>query len=276
MFDKALENISDSVSLKGTYLGSDGLLYCSKCNTPRQIKTTFNGKPRVFSCICKCMEQERDEQERQQRLNENQMRILENRKKGLTDEFYLKSTFDQDDNASDKVSQALRRYCDKWTEMKDKNIGLMLWGDVGGGKSFYAACIANKLIDSGEMVIMSRMSALVQACTADYGNKKQEILDKVVGCDLLIIDDLGTERDTPTAYENAFDVIDARYRCGRPLIVTTNLTLKDMANIQGDKSRLYNRVLEMCTPIHVKHENRRIATMKEKSKDAYKELGLIE
>ena len=67
-----------------------------------------------------------------------------------------------------------------------------------------------------------------------------------------------------------FSVIDRRIRSGRPLIITTNLPLKEIKNeTMLDKRRIYDRILEMCTPMYVGGTSKReaIASMKmEKAK----------
>lgn len=76
--------------------------------------------------------------------------------------------------------------------------------------------------------------------------------------DLLIIDDLGVERNSEFALEQVYAVIDERYKANLPLIITTNLTPKQMRNTQDiAHSRIYSRVLEMCTPILLQGPDRR-------------------
>ena len=87
---------------------------------------------------------------------------------------------------------------------------------------------------------------------------------------LLIIDDLGVERNSEYALGIIFSVIDRRIRSGRPLIITTNLPLKEIkSETMLDKRRIYDRILEMCTPMYVGGTSKReaIASMKmEKAK----------
>lgn len=69
---------------------------------------------------------------------------------------------------------------------------------------------------------------------------------------LLIIDNLGMERGTDYGLEQVYNVIDARYRSHKPLIITTNLTLNEMANeMNVARKRIYDRVLAMCPPIQI-------------------------
>ena len=85
---------------------------------------------------------------------------------------------------------------------------------------------------------------------------------------LLIIDELGAERGTEYAVENVFNVIDRRYRSGKPLIITTNLHISMLTNEQSlDKKRIYDRILELCIPICVNGASKRTATAKEKMKE---------
>ena len=97
---------------------------------------------------------------------------------------------------------------------------------------------------------------------------KNEYIDALVKYDLLIIDDLGAERGTEYAVENVFNVIDRRYRSGKPLIITTNLHISMLTNEQSlDKKRIYDRILELCIPICVNGASKRTATAKEKMKE---------
>lgn len=82
---------------------------------------------------------------------------------------------------------------------------------------------------------------------------------------LLIIDDLGAERSTEYATENVFNVIDRRYRSGKPLIVTTNLQLAELLEEESvARKRIYDRILEMCVPIRVSGASKRTETAKKK------------
>ena len=73
---------------------------------------------------------------------------------------------------------------------------------------------------------------------------------------LLILDDLGIERNSEFALEQVFNVIDSRYRSCKPLIVTTNLTLNELKNPSDlAHARIYDRVLERCVPLRINNRN---------------------
>ena len=66
----------------------------------------------------------------------------------------------------------------------------------------------------------------------------------------------GMERGTEYGLEQVFNVIDSRYRSGKPLIVTTNLTLDDLRNPEDTAhSRIYDRLLSMCVPVRFTSDN---------------------
>ena len=80
-----------------------------------------------------------------------------------------------------------------------------------------------------------------------------------------ILDDFGMERGTEYGLEQVFNVIDSRYRSGKPLIVTTNLTLDDLRNPEDTAhSRIYDRLLSMCVPVRFTGDNFRQETAQRK------------
>ena len=79
---------------------------------------------------------------------------------------------------------------------------------------------------------------------------RNEYISRLFRYPLLIIDDFGMERGTEYGLEQFYNVIDSRYRSGKPLIVTTNLTLNELHHPQDTAhARIYDRLLEMRPPI---------------------------
>ena len=75
---------------------------------------------------------------------------------------------------------------------------------------------------------------------------------------LLVLDDFGAERDTPTKAEQVFSVIDARYVSKKPMVITTNLTdFKTETDVR--RKRVYDRIFEVCAPIKMDGESKRRA-----------------
>ena len=81
----------------------------------------------------------------------------------------------------------------------------------------------------------------------------------------LILDDFGMERGTEYGLEQVYSVIDSRYRSGKPLIATTNLTLEELQHPQDTPhARIYDRLTSMCAPVRFTGSNFRKETAQEK------------
>ena len=101
---------------------------------------------------------------------------------------------------------------------------------------------------------------------------KNEYIRSLCRYSLLILDDLGIERNTEYSLENLFNVIDARYVSGKPMIITTNLHLNELMNQkQLSLKRIYDRVLERSMPVCVSENDIR----KEKREEAKEKFAEI-
>ena len=127
---------------------ADGLIHCKKCGGQRQTVVPCFGKPGYFMprCICQCQreaeEQRKAAEERQRRME----RIKRRKAQGLQDRYLYDYTF-ANDNGQNPLMDKARAYVENWKEAYKNNTGLLLFGDVGTGKSFFAGCIANALLD---------------------------------------------------------------------------------------------------------------------------------
>ena len=100
------------------------------------------------------------------------------------------------------------------------------------------------------------------------------IADQMKRFQLLVIDDLGVERESDYALEIVQLVVDERYKSGIPSIVTTNLTLKELENPKNLRyARIYDRVLEMCVPVYFDGPSRRQEKRKDKLRLAREVFG---
>lgn len=248
----------------GDYTGEDGLLYCGKCRTAKQFRMEggpFAGKPFPHRCQCEQEKFEREEAEQARRRHLDAVDRLKRR--GFTDTAMQEWTFERDNGLSPQMKHA-RFYVEHWAEMQADNIGYLLWGGVGTGKSFFAGCIANALMEQEIPVCMTNFALILNALAAGFTGKNEHI-SHLCSFPLLIIDDFGMERGTEYGLEQVYNVIDSRYRSGKPLIVTTNLSLHELQNPQDTpRARIYDRLLAMCAPILFSGENFRKATAQDK------------
>ena len=238
------------------YTGKDGLLYCGRCHTPmqRRLKIELAGiGNRIVRIPCSCekakMEQEELEEERRSRAEEvSRLRGL-----SLMDAKFRDSTFSTFRVNADNAYplKLCKRYAEAFDEMEEKNQGLLFYGNPGTGKTFSAACIANHLLEMRRPVIMTSFVKLI----AELRNEADEegIIHRMNKADLLIIDDLGAERSTDYALERVYNIVDSRYRARKPMLLTTNLSLREMQTTQDIRyARIYDRIFEVCFPVEFK------------------------
>ena len=243
------------------YTGEDGLLYCGKCRQPKEAyfaegRTLF-GRDR-HPKECDCQRKRRETLEAADREQKHREEVERLKRKGFTNPAMQEWTFGNDNGKCPQMDKALF-YVEHWEDAVRKNIGLLLFGDVGTGKSFLAGCIANALLEKDVPVLMTNFPTILNRMTGLFGSDRADFLASLNAYDLLILDDLGAERGTEYALEQVFAVIDARYRSRKPLIVTTNLTLDALKHPDDlAHARIYDRILEICAPILFGGENLRV------------------
>ena len=255
----------------GDYIGDDGLWYCGQCKTPKQVEVEIFGRIRKPMCICKCEKERKEAEEKARREAEE---IAENRKAGFPESDMLTWTFENDDKQNVNVTNAMLRYVENFDYMKSKGKGLLLYGSVGTGKTFAACEVANALIDKGYSALVTSFARLTNTIQGMYEGK-QEYIDGLNDFDLLVIDDLGTERKSEYMQEMVFNIIDSRYRSGLPMIITTNLTIDEITKPDSiGNSRIYDRILERCFPILVDGNSRRRKAVRADFEEIKELLGL--
>ena len=244
------------------YVDAEGLICCGKCGTRKQKRVVLLGREIMPMIPCKCRSNELDKQEKDEKESYRQANISRMKQAGFKDRAMLDWTFENDDGANSKIINVAKNYVDKFSEFKADHKGLLMYGSVGVGKTYASACIANALIEKGYPCLVTNFPRLINTLEGLKSNK-QDFLDELNDYDLLVIDDLASERNTEYMQEFVMQIIDSRNRSGLPIVVTTNLTaqeLKSPADMQ--KQRIYSRLLEMCIPVEVKGTDRRKVTLK--------------
>lgn len=259
---------------EGDYVGEDNLYYCGKCNTRKQTVVNLFGEERTVPCLCKCKAAERDAEIEADKERERFKRIMEMRNTGFPEKAMKNWTFENDDGKNPTLTQAMKNYVEHFDTFKAEGKGLLLFGTVGTGKTYLAACVANALISKGVPCLVTNFARISNEVQGMFEGR-QLYYDNLNAFPLLVIDDLNAERKTEYMQEIVFNVIDSRCRANLPLIITTNLTRDELLHPTDlSYQRIFSRLFEMCTPIEVSGKDRRQQALREDTQKMKQLLGL--
>ena len=121
------------------------------------------------------------------------------------------------------------------------NTNLLFYGESGTGKTFLSWCIAKELLDKGYLVIYKTSDELIKDLRSIALENNSTLLDLLINCDLLIIDDLGAEQVTDFTTNELFNLINKKLLNNKKMLISTNLNLLEISNIYT--TRLYSRLL---------------------------------
>ena len=157
----------------------------------------------------------------------------------------------------EKTYQTCRKYAYGFTE---KSGNLLFSGDTGLGKTFLSACIARTVADRGYSVVYEsagRLFAKLERAKFSGDEDAREEVKKYNECDLLIVDDLGTEMPGQFTTAALYALVNDRLLAGKPMIISTNLNTEDLSRRYSSQiaSRLrgsFTRVAFLGDDIRVK------------------------
>jgi DNA replication protein DnaC len=273
-FMKLAEQSHEVIKAEDGDFIKDGLLHCGKCQTAKQTNIEFMGQIVKPMCLCKCEIERKEKEAEEERQRQRAERIAKNRTNCFPERQMEDWTFENDDGANEKLTNMAKRYVAHFDSFVKDGKGLLLYGGVGTGKTYLACMIANALLDKGYPVLVTNFSRILNTLQGNFEHR-QDYLDGFNRFSLLVIDDLGVERGTEFAKEQVYNVIDSRCLSGLPMIITTNLSVKKLANeIEIGYKRIYDRIIEKCYPVEVAGESRRIKKLIEGKDDMKNILGI--
>ena len=171
------------------YTGEDGLLYCGSCRQPKEAYfpegKTFFGRDR-HPKECDCQRKRRETLEARHREYKHREEVERLKRTGFTDPAMREWTFENDNGKCPQMCYA-REYMECWEVMKAENHGLILWGSVGTGKSYFAGCIANALMEKEISVCMTNFAAILNDLAASFKDRN-EYISRLCSFPLLILD----------------------------------------------------------------------------------------
>jgi DNA replication protein DnaC len=134
--------------------------------------------------------------------------------------------------------------------------GIFFFGDTGIGKTFALHAIKHRLQDFGISVNLEKWVEMLLEFK-DRMDYLRDSLNAICDKEVLMIDDLGTEKQTEWSQEILFIIIDRIVSKNKTLFISTNLSLEEFQQKYGD--RIFSRVMGVCEPYEMKGEDRRLA-----------------
>ncbi len=148
------------------------------------------------------------------------------------------SPYDNIKHIADEAHSAIENF-------KSKPMNMFFYGSSGLGKSYMCNCIAKELMDRGYFVLYMSAYTLFQLLTdLRFNNASGEEKEKsslINGCDLLIIDDLGTEGANSATNVEFFDILNIRLRTEKSTLISANLNISDIGTVYSE--RILSRIL---------------------------------
>jgi len=155
-----------------------------------------------------------------------------------------------------RLAEQIRRFCDHLIAGEACG-NLFLFGPVGNGKTHLSSAAANRVLAAGKSVVYTRTEELLEALREDFYHRgdsaRGDVLGKLLDADLLILEDLGTERLTDFAEEQSTALIDQRIHRQKPWIITSHL-IGEKFTVRYDQ-RLVDRVLGEGTPLFLNEKS---------------------
>ena len=250
-----IEDVEFAYDSEKEYI-KDGHAYCKVCHERKDGDVMeFFGNKMILRVACKCDR----EIEKQKKRREKQMEIERLKRTCFNSMREWSYTFENYQGEENQSLMIAKNFVEDYEEMKKENIGLLFYGSVGSGKTYLACSIANSLIEQYQISVKIRNFAQIinELQKSSFDFDKNAYIESLVNTSVLILDDLGIERDTSYAKEQVYNIVNSRYLKQKPTIFTTNLSYDTIQNCKDsvEYQRIYSRIIEMCIPVMVVGED---------------------
>lgn len=237
----------------------DGVIYCKTCKTARTV-TSPDGQM-IVRCACECMTKAYNEEVKRKEQARRMERLNFLKRNSLLGPRYINSSFnnlDLERPESFKIAVSrCQKYCLNWDKIYSKGLGIYIFGDTGTGKTKLTACICNYLLERNVTVLVTNfleISKRLRAAFQSGQETEEQLIREFVDVDLLILDDIGTEKlmkgDSESfMQERIYDIINRRYVNFKPIIFSSNYSLQQLLNERGLMEKTVDRISAISSAV---------------------------
>lgn len=240
----------------------NGLPYCKKCKTPRFCY--IEKEDWCFNLICECQRAEEELKKKKAELHRRIDRFNERQRLSLMGDRY-KGLFFKDAQITENNKIAFEKctnYVNGAKEVYKNNIGLYICGNNSSGKTYLTACLCNELLVRGWRCVWTNLAFILNQIRNAYDGIKgsvdeSELMRRLREYDFIFIDDLGKEfigreynaGSAKWAEQKLFEIINNRYNAKKPIIFSSNYSIRDLANLLSLDKAIVERINEMSTRV---------------------------
>ena len=159
-----------------------------------------------------------------------------------------------------KEVEIAKNYANKCINNEQEN-GLIITGNSGVGKTHLATSISNELIEKDKLVVMGRLTSLldmIKETFRDNSKSENELIELFSNVNMVVIDDLGTEKISSWALDKLYTIIENRNENKLPIIITTKFDKEGLlhrfkqSNDKELSDAIIQKLYQMCYGIELK------------------------
>lgn len=227
---------------------------CPICGKPIEKFYNTNNLKGWFPIACDCQMKAWEEEQRRMRMARKQQRINDlldvSMKAPLYDDVRFEKTEIGKYESFDKAFNRCKKYCEIADKVLEANQGIYIYGEKGCGKTHITYCMMWELISKLYSCVMTSFNEIKRL---EFCNR-QDIIEDMINCDFLFIDDLGVEIVTKNDQDNwtqeeIYKILNARYNAKKPTIFSSNYSIAQLGTERGFKSMTLDRIHQMSTAI---------------------------
>jgi DNA replication protein DnaC len=254
---KTIASTLDEIMGKNTAMNDDPNrqpTICPICGKPKEIYKNLTYFKGWFHQDCDCELKAWEEEMKRIRDQKRKERVDELLQLSMKAPLYDKVRFENTEIGNyasyDKAYSRCKKYCEIADQVLEANQGIYIYGEKGCGKTHLTYCMMWELVNKLYSCIMTSFNDIKRYELEG----KHYLVENMIDCDFLFIDDLGVEVVQKNDQDNwtqelIYKILNDRYNANKPVIFSSNYSINELATQRGFQERTIDRINQMSTAI---------------------------